>query len=243
MTDSTPESETGPANFPKTRWSLVLDAQQDDPSALADLCRAYWYPLYCYARRLRDSHEDAEDLTQAFFQRFLGNNGLYNATESRGRLRSFLLRSLENFAIDEWRKGSTQRRGGGQPVIKIDALDAEQRYAMEPQTNLTPALEFDRVWARQLLQQVMNQLEIAYTRAGKSELFDQLRDRLIPDGNQASYGQIAGMLGLSESVVRLAAFKLRKRYSEMLRLAIMETVTSEDEIEQELAHLRSVFGE
>ncbi|MDA0814893.1 MAG: sigma-70 family RNA polymerase sigma factor [Verrucomicrobia bacterium] len=242
MNDSSAQPGAGPGNFPKTRWSLVLDAQRKDPFALADLCKAYWYPLYCYARRLRQSHEDAEDLTQAFFQQLLENNGLINAEAKSGRLRSFLLRSLENLAIDDWRRKSTQRRGGDQRLVAIDALDAKERYALEPRTALTPALEFDRVWARQLLQQVMNQLEQAYITAGKGALFAELRSRLTSEGDELPYEKVAERLGVSESVARLAAFKLRKRYRELLRLAILETVSSEEEIEEELAHLRSVFG-
>ena len=147
----------------------MLNAQLDDPRALADLCKSYWFPLYFYARRLRNSPEDAEDLTQAFFQRLLSKDGLRRAREANGKLRSFLLRSLENFAIDEWRKSQSKRRGGGETLIEIDSLDAEARFALEPKNGLTPALEFDRVWARQLLQEVMNRLQSAYEVAGKGK--------------------------------------------------------------------------
>ncbi|MGK0188155.1 MAG: RNA polymerase sigma factor (sigma-70 family) [Verrucomicrobiales bacterium] len=242
MNDANDPTEATSSSFPKTRWSLVLDAQKDDPVALADLCKAYWYPLYCYARRLRNSHEDAEDLTQAFFQRLLKGEGLRSARQQGGKLRSFLLKSLENFAIDDWRRKSTQRKGSGKPLIEIDALDAQERYALEPRTNLSPELEFDRAWARQLLQQVMNRLQAAYEQAGKGALFQNLRDRLVPDGTQRPYADIATELQVSESVLRLAVFKLRKRFREMLKTAITETVSSENEVEEELNHLRSVFG-
>lgn len=243
MNDAINSADSDSKAFPKTRWSLVLEAQKDDPTALADLCRAYWYPLYCYARRLRNSHEDAEDLTQAFFQRLLEGEGLNRAREKGGKLRSFLLKSLERFAIDDWRRRSTQRRGSGKPLIEIDALDAQERYALEPQTSLNPDLEFDRAWARQLLQQVMDKLQATYDQVGKGQLFTLLKDRLVPDGTQQPYSEVASELNVSESVVRLAVFKLRKRYREALKAAISETVSSEQEVEEELNHLRSVFGD
>ena len=126
------------AAFPKTRWSVVLEAQDDDPAALAALCSAYWFPLYSYARRR--GMADAEDLTQSFFERLLSREVLGHARRERGRLRNFLLRSLTNFAAEEWRKRGAQKRGGGQPVLEFDALSAQERYALEPHAATTPEM-------------------------------------------------------------------------------------------------------
>ena len=222
----------------------MLDAQEADPQALADLCQSYWFPLYCYARRLRNTPDDAEDLTQAFFERLLSRGGFGKADAARGKLRTFLLRSLHNFANEEWRRGQRQKRGGDVPHVAIDGLKAEQRIALEPSESVTPEVEFDRAWARQLLEQVLAKLEAAYRDAGKGGLFDALHDQLAPGGATGKpYAQIAEELGVSEPSVRFGAFKLRQRYREMLKEAVAETVTSEAEAAEELRHLRSVFGE
>lgn len=128
--------------FPPTRWSLVLNAGEDDPVARATFCHAYWFPLYCYARRTGKGVEDAEDLTQAFFERMLARDFLAQAKSSRGRLRTFLLRCFANFMTEQWRRDTMQKRGAGKPVLAIDAMSAEERLALEPHDATTPELEF-----------------------------------------------------------------------------------------------------
>jgi RNA polymerase sigma-70 factor (ECF subfamily) len=219
----------------------VLEAQEDDPAALAELCRSYWFPLYCYARRLCPDLEDAKDLTQGFFEMLLTRQGFKTVRADRGKLRSFLLTSLKYFHLDQHRKRSTQKRGGGVPVAEYDAMEAERRFALEPRDEDSPELLFDRAWARQLLAGVLAKLGEAYRAAGKGGLFASLQDQLTGGGTE-SYAATGEALGLSASAVRFAAFKLRERYRELLREAIRETVSSEREIEEELAHLRAVFG-
>jgi RNA polymerase sigma factor (sigma-70 family) len=229
------------SSFPQTRWSMVLDVQADDPAALAALCKDYWYPLYCCARRLTNSAEDAEDLTQGFFASLLNRGSLKSASAERGRLRSFLLAGLKNHATELRRRGSAQKRGSGSVAVEFDALKAEQRYALEPRDELSPEREFDRAWARQLLAAVLERLRLAYSSAGKGAVFEALHGQLT-GGGEADYVQAAQTLGLSAGGVRFAAFKLRERYRAMLRETIMETVSDAAEVEAELVHLRELFS-
>jgi len=227
--------------FPQTRWSMVLGAQARDPAALAALCQGYWYPLYCYARRLTSSPEDAEDLTQGFFARLLRPDGIRLASAEQGRLRSYLLGALRNYSSEQYRRGQAQKRGGGRVMMEFDALEAAQRYELEPMDHLSPEREFDRAWARQLLAGVLAELGDSYRAAGKAPVFEALQGQLGGDGPE-DYSAAAQTLGISLGGVRFAAFKLRERYREMLREAIQQTVTTAEAVEQELLHLRELFG-
>jgi len=218
---------------------MVLEAQDDDPAALAAFCRAYWYPLYSFARRM--GVDDPEDLVQSFFERLLSRDVLGHARRERGKLRNFLLRSFTNFAAEEWRKSGAQKRGSGQPALEIDALLADERYAVEPHDATTPELEYQRAWARELLRQAMEKLGNAYAAAGNRGIFEALRDQLAEGSADRSHQQIAASLGMTEGSVRFAAFKLRRRYRAVLQEIVAETVTSLDEVEAELAHLRTLF--
>lgn len=229
-----------PGQFPGTRWSLVLEAQEDDPGALAALCRTYWFPLYCYARQLRPDVEDAKDLTQGFFEMLLSRQSLKLARADRGKLRSFLLGSLKNYAVQRYRAESALKRGGSRSMVEIDAC-AEERYAQETGHADTPEREFDRAWARQLLATVLEDLGQAYHQGGKGPLFDALKNHLTVE-RPGDYAEAAAALGLSLPTVRLAAFKLRARYRDLLRESILRTVTTPQEAEEELAHLRRLFG-
>lgn len=221
----------------------MLEAQGDSPEALAQFCRAYWFPLYTYARRMNLGVADAEDLTQAFFERLLSRDVLGQARRERGRLRSFLLHAFRNFASEEWRRRGAQKRGGGKPVVEIDALSAEERFALEPHDHVTPEVEYERAWARELLRQAVHKLERNYEAAGNGAVFRALRDQLTDGAPDQSYSGIAASLGMSESAARFAAFKLRQRYRAALREIVAETVAGEDEVEDELSHFRSLFGE
>lgn len=227
--------------FPTTRWTMVHSAQSGDPRAISELCRIYWFPLYCFARRMSQRREDALDLTQGFFESLLERQAVNSASMDRGKLRAFLLTSLKNFAAGIHRKNHTIKRGGGIPNIELDALQAEQRYALEPLDSLSPERAFDRAWAKQLLDSVLNSLANSYHLAGKSNVFSLLREHLT-DGSTPDYESIASSLGISQASARYAAFKIRERYRSMLREAIVETVTSETEADEEIAYLHSLFS-
>jgi RNA polymerase sigma-70 factor (ECF subfamily) len=218
---------------------MVLDAQDGDPAALATLCGAYWFPLYCYA--CRKGMPDPEDVVQSFFERLLSRDVLGHARRERGKLRSFLLRAFTNFAAEEWRKHGAQKRGGGRPLLEIDGLSAEERYALEPDHGETPELEYERAWARELLRAALERLRAAYEAAGNGSIFGALRERLAGSEEDVSYQAIAASLGMSEGAIRFAAFKLRQRYRATLQEIVAETVTGMDEVEAELAHLRNLF--
>lgn len=227
--------------FPNTRWSVILEAQNEDPAALAHFCRAYHFPLYSYARRRGMSVTDAEDLTQSFFERLLSRELLGQARRERGKLRTFLLRSFTNFATEYWRKQQAQKRGSGQPLVEMDALQLEERFALEPQDNVTPEVEYERAWARELLRQAVDKLAAHYAAAGKGALFHAFRDQLLEGSSDRSYQAIAASLGLTEASARFAAFKLREQFRGILRAIVAETVADDAEVEAELLHLRGLF--
>lgn len=228
--------------FPDTRWTLVLDAQNDGDEALANLCKDYWRPLYTFALRRCRNVSDAEDLTQGFFEDLLSRDALSHARESRGKLRNFLLKSMQYYAATQYKAQNRIKRGGGKIHVVIDADEAEQLAAEGFRNEVTPEIEFDRTWARQLLSHVFDKLSVAYSEAGKSQLFDALKPQVVPGLEQQPYLEIAAELGTTEPSVRLAAFKLRSRYRKLLRETIRETVCTDAEIDEELAHMKSVFG-
>lgn len=221
----------------------MLEAQGDSAEALAQFCGTYWFPLYTFARRMNLGVADAEDLTQSFFERLLSRDLLGQARRDRGRLRSFLLHAFKNFATEEWRRKGAQKRGGGRPVVAIDALSAEERYALEPHDRATPEVEYERAWARELLRQAVDRLGRDYDAAGNGAVFRALRDQLTEGALGRGYLEIATTLGVSESAARFAAFKLRQRFRGVLREIVAETVAAEDEIDDELSRFRALFGD
>lgn len=227
--------------FPRTRWSVILDAQEEEPGALATFCQTYWFPLYSYARRMNANAADAEDLTQAFFERLLSRDVLGQARRERGKLRSFLLRAFTNFASEYRRRNHAQKRGNGQPLIEIDALELEERFALEPPDKVTPEVEYERTWARELLRQSLTRLEAQYQSDGKGAIFHALRDQLAEGSSEQAYEAIGNSLGLTEASTRFAAYKLRQHYRAILHEIVAETVATDDEVEAELTHLRALF--
>ena len=134
-----------------TNWSLVLRAGADDSSiaraALGGLCEAYWYPVYAMVRRYGHDPTNAEDLTQAYFTRFLEKSWVKEVSPEHGRFRSFLLVSVRNFLNNETDRERALTRGGGQRLVELDGVTAERRYALEPVESSTPETLFERAWA------------------------------------------------------------------------------------------------
>ena len=232
---------TSPAHFPTTRWSLVLQA--GDPNAplaresLAELCGAYWYPLYAYIRRRGNGPEQARDLTQDFFARAIEKGLLAEADRNRGRFRSFLRTVCAHFLANRHDWDQARKRGGGQTVLPIDSVDAEGRYALELADDLTPERIFDRGWALTLLGRVLDQLGREYVNAGKGATFEALRGMLSGDPELHSYTEVAARLGTSEGAARVAAHRLRRRYGELLRQEIAATVAEPTEVDDEIRDL------
>ena len=237
---------SSPQHFVTTHWSLVLAAGQDQGAvaerALAKLCKTYWYPLYAYLRRQGRSPHDAQDLTQEFFARLIGKNYLSKARCERGKFRSFLLASLNHFLANEWVRLGTQKRGGGQTLISLDAESAESRYRLEPADTMTPEKIFERRWAMTLLDQVLLILQREYGMAGRKEFFERLKFSLTGERSALSYAELAAQLGMTEGALKAAAHRLRGRYREILCAEIAHTVSSPEEVEDELRHLFKVFS-
>ena len=226
--------------FVTTHWSVVLaagDGSTRAQDALAKLCQTYWYPLYSHVRRSGYSPHDSQDLTQEFFTRLLERQFLASADPSRGRFRSFMLASLNHFLIKEWEKARTQKRGGGHEMLSLDLAAAERRYDLELADYATPDKAFDKQWALALLDEVLERLESEYREDGKADLFAALKRSLAGTRESQPYAELAAQLGMSESAIKVAVHRLRKRYRELLKLEISNTVNSPQETEEELRHL------
>ncbi len=233
--------------FVATHWSVVLSARKKDSpqsaAALETLCRTYWYPLYAYVRHQGESKEDAEDLTQAFFARFLEKNYLEGLRSEKGRFRAFLLAALKHFLANEWDKSRRQKRGGGVTPFALDGQNADTRYHVEPADRLSPDKLYDRAWAVTLLERVITRLRDESTAEGKAKLFDQLKPFLTVGKSAIPYAQAAAGLGLSEGAVRVAVHRLRRRYRELLRAEIAQTLADPAQVEEELRALFSAFAD
>jgi RNA polymerase sigma factor (sigma-70 family) len=243
---SSPGNEPARPAFVTTHWSVVLSARDKDSTkskeALETLCRAYWYPLYAFARRQGHSPHDAQDLTQEFFARLLKKEYLRSADREKGRFRTFLLVVLKRFLANEWDRQHAQKRGGFSSVVSIDRELAESRFGAEPAHHLQPDVLFDRQWASSLLERTMSQLHDEYVTTGRAKLFELLRGCLARDESTLTYEEIARQLNLTEAAVKMAVQRLRARYREILRAHIAETVASPEEVEEEIRHLFSTFG-
>lgn len=233
----------GAREFHTTRWSMVLAAQQSTDlqkksSALAALCRDYWYPLYAFARRRGCSPPDAQDLTQAFFADLLGRHAT-TADPARGRFRSYLLGALKHFLANDWHRASTQKRGGGQVLVEWDALDAESRYAIEPADQASAETLYDRRWALGLLDRAMARLRTEFEARGDLRTFDLLKGTL--NGAEPPRAQLATDLGMSEGALKVAVHRLRQRYRDTVRDEVAQTVNSPAEVADEMRHLLAVL--
>jgi RNA polymerase sigma-70 factor (ECF subfamily) len=206
-------------------------------AALDRLCRAYWYPLYAYVRRKGHSSSDAQDLTQDFFARLLEHGGLAGLQPVGGRFRSFLLTALNHFLTNQWQRQQTQKRGGGRTIFSLDELDAEARYRIEPADDSAPETAFDRRWALALLDQTHDRLRNEYRAEGKAELFDHLQCCLTGADQALGYADLAARQQTTEGALRVAVHRLRKRYGQLLRAEVAQTVADPREIEGELRYL------
>ena len=233
----------GAREFHTTRWSLVIAAQQGTDttqahSAMAALCKDYWYPLYAFVRRRGHAAHDAQDLTQAFFAALLEGNATM-ADPARGKFRSYLLGALKHFLANEWHRANTPKRGGGKAVVEWDALDAEARYALEPTDSTDADALYDRRWALELLERAMAVLRADFVSKGDGATFDALKATLT--GAEPPRDELAAQLGLSEGALKVAIHRLRQRYREVLRAQIAETVDSPAEVDEEMRHLVRVL--
>ena len=236
-----PPDPPSPAHFPTTHWSRVVMAGDrhapDAREALANLCSAYWYPVYAYVRRQGHSPERAQDLTQDFFAYVLERELIAKANPDRGRFRSFLRGVCTNFLANDRERQNAGKRGGGRLILSIDPVDAESRYAKEPAHDLTPERILDRTWVLTLLGRVFDRLRWEYDDAGRTATFEELRVVLTHGEEAAPYRAIAERLGISEGAVRVAVHRLRRRYGLLLRQEIAATVDDPADIDDEIRAL------
>lgn len=232
--------------FNTTHWSIVLACSgENDTSqareALAKLFQTYWYPLYAYTRRRGYGEQDAQDLVQAFCVHLQEKHALAKADPQRGKFRTFLLSSLQNFLANEKAHAHAQKRGGGHEMIFLDAEDARTRYRLEPAHKLTPEAIFEMRWAHAVLEETLTGLRADFVARGKERLFDGLTSFLTMDEPADSYQQAATRLGLPLSAIKTTVHRLRQDYRTKLREEIGRTVSTPDEIEDELSYLRKVL--
>ena len=247
MPEGTERNSTpGQSSFATTHWSVVLAAgdisSPDYTRALSTLCQTYWYPLYVYLRRWGCDREQAEDYTQDFFASLLERQGIGKADPKQGKFRSFLLASLKHFLADEWDRSQAQKRGGGKKVFSLDIEDGETRYHCEPADNLSPEKLFERYWALEVLKQAMSRLKAEYVTANKIELFNYLKTYLTAGQDSIPYRDAADRLNMTEGAVKIAAHRLRQRYGEFVREQIAQTVTTPEQIEEEICELYAALA-
>jgi RNA polymerase sigma-70 factor (ECF subfamily) len=232
--------------FQTTHWSLVLRAgnraDREAEDALAALCGRYWYPLYAYVRRRTADVHEAQDLTQEFFARLLDKNTLATASPERGRFRSFLLTAVKNFLANQRDRDLARKRGGGVRTFSFDLESGESRLRMEPAHDMTPERLFERQWVMMLLELVMQRLQQECEAAGKAGQFERFKAVLTGGQERLPYAAAAAELGMSEEAARQAASRLRKRYRELLREEVSQTVATPHDIDDEIRRLFAVFA-
>lgn len=232
---------TGNAPFAETHWSVILRAKGPTTPQAADaleaLCRAYWYPLYGYLRRQGQDPPSAQDLTQDFFAHLLENKGLETVEQTKGKFRSFLLASLKNFMANARTRANALKRGGGYSFVSLNDQDAEARFSAEQSHQANPDKAFEQAWAVTVLENVFSQLRKEYAAANKGALFEILQAHLSGDKTGESYAAIAARLSTTEAAVKMAVMRLRRRYGQLLRAQIAQTVESPEEAEEELRYL------
>jgi RNA polymerase sigma factor (sigma-70 family) len=230
------------SQFPTTRWTLVLSAgdpqRKDARSALASLCENYWYPLYAYLRRRGYPADQAQDLTQEFFMRVLEGRYLDRADPEKGRFRSFILTSLRFFVADQEDRERAHKRGG--TVMPLEFSSGEERYQREPAHDQTPERIFERRWALSVLDRVVERLRAEFVQHGRPEHFERLKVFLLGQSD-APYSKLAREMNTSEGALKVAIHRLRKRYRELFRQEIADTVADPAEVESELRYLAAVL--
>jgi RNA polymerase sigma factor (sigma-70 family) len=233
----------GSSQFPTTRWTLVIAAgdphRKEARSALVSLCENYWYPLYAYLRRRGYPADQAQDLTQEFFIRVLEGRYLDRADPEKGRFRSFLLSSLKFFVADEEDRQHALKRGGG-AAVPLEFSLGEKRYQREPAHDETPERIFERRWALSVLDRAVEKLRNEFVQHGRQEHFELLKVFLLGQSD-APYAALAREMNTSEGALKVAIHRLRKRYREVFRQEIADTVADPAEVESELRYLAAVL--
>ena len=227
------------ARFNTTHWSVVLNAKDggtpDAGAALEELCRTYWAPLYAYLRRHGSSPADAQDLVQGFFASLLERDGFAVVERERGKFRSFMLASLKHFTSNERERTQAQKRGGRYSFVPLDEAQAEENFLAA--RDLPPDEVFARSWALAVIGQAIYLLREEYAGPERAVVFAALEPFLSSDRVTRPYAELAAQLGLSESGVKMAVQRMRRRFGELLRGEIARTVGSAAEVDEEIRAL------
>jgi RNA polymerase sigma-70 factor (ECF subfamily) len=238
--------QAGHNQFATTQWSMVLAAGRrpspDADQALATLCETYWHPLYAYARRRVVQVSEAQDLTQSFFATLLEKDYVQPAAPERGRFRSYLLTAFQHFLSKEWEKAKAQKRGGGKVPIRLDFSASGSRWHLEPCTHLTADQLYERQWAVAVLHCVMDRLSAEFAQEGKAKQFELLKGFMVGDHDEHTYDDVAKELSTTAAAAKMAASRMRRRYRQLLREEIAQTVASPDEIDEEIRDLFAILG-
>lgn len=228
--------------FATTRWTMVRAAGASAADALESLCSAYWFPLYAYVRRHGFSKEDAEDLTQAFFAKLLERRDFSELKQENGRFRAFLLAALKNFLANERDRAGRLKRGGNITHFSLDWQSADTQFQIADGGQIPPDAAYDREWAVALLERVIARLREECAAEGKAERFERLKDYLTVGKGEIPYATAAAALVIDEGAVRVAVHRLRKRYRELLRREVADTLSDPAMVDEELAVLLGAFG-
>jgi RNA polymerase sigma factor (sigma-70 family) len=241
----------GPREFVTTRWSLIFSAtngneEQKARGALAELCRTYWRPIFSFVRARGYSIEDARDFTQDFFVNMLKDNWLQRADRRRGRFRSLLLRSLQNFLINASEKTHAHKRGGDVEFISWDVWDSEVTFQPslpnQARDSLPPERLFDLAWATTVVEHALQRLREECESKGKLWLFQALSSHLTDERDELSYANLSAELGLAETAVKKQLHNMRLRYRSLLRNEVSQTVEDPADVDDEIRYLCAVLA-
>jgi RNA polymerase sigma factor (sigma-70 family) len=231
---------SGPSPFEATRWSEVMEAAQSrapgGPEALARLCERYWPPLYAFARHRGHGPEDAQDLVQGFFEHLIESRALGTIDQAKGRFRSFLLASFQNFIAMEQRHARAEKRGGRAEFVRIDWQEAEIRLGFEPEDRLTPETLYDARCALELLERATRRLEREQAERGNAQTFRTLRPFLGDEGARAdlSYEAAAQALNVGLPALKTLIHRLRRRHAQLVREEVAQTVLDPNDVAAEV---------
>jgi RNA polymerase sigma-70 factor (ECF subfamily) len=244
-TSDAPSLVSEAASFATTHWSVVLNAQAGDApgasEALETLCRTYYYPLYAFVRRQGHNAEAAQDLTQGFFHRFLAKDYLASVAREKGKFRSFLLASLQNFLhVSRVREGAL-KRGGGQTLVPLDDASVEERFLLEPALDLPPEAAYDRGWATTLMERALTRLREEFQRDGKTGQFERLKVLLSREPADGEYAALAAAMNTTTGAIGVAVHRLRQSYGQRVRAEVAHTVAQPADVEAELRYLFAVL--
>ncbi len=240
--------QAGRAVFGPTRWSLVIEAQGTSPEAriaLAELCEAYYEPVFRFLRREGRDEDAARELAQEFFSRVLGRGGFGTPDPARGRFRSYLLGAVKHFLSDQRKQAGREKRGSTHLHESMDSVgtdDVESGLQVpDPRAGVADT-HFDRDWALAVMRRSLDRLEEEFREGGKREQFEVLQPWLVGDAAGLSQTEAGRRLGLGESAVKVAVHRLRRRFRDVVRSELLQTLPTGDDPDQELRYLAEVLG-